>query len=109
MANKVPDFALRILKGTIDRVKLHANSNGECFGGEITEALREAAVELGAPHIEILQSRSLLVRTMESLGEAYPAEILQDYETRIALSTAIRFLNEAISRIMRQTDSDQEV
>lgn len=97
MANKVADFAPRILKRAIERVILRANSNGECFGGEITDALREAGVELGATHVEILQTRSLLVRTMESLGEAYPAEILQDYETRIALSTALRFLNEAIS------------
>lgn len=95
MAEMVPDVAQRILKRTLDRVKLRANSNGECFGGEITEALREAGVDLGAHHVEILQTRSLLVRIMESLGEAYPAELLQDYENRIPLSKALKFLNEA--------------
>ena len=48
----------------------------------------EAGVELGAHHVEILQTRNLLVFAMESLGEDYPAEILQDCEKRIPLSTA---------------------
>jgi hypothetical protein len=60
------------------------------------DALREAGVELGASHIGILQTRSLLVRSMKLLGEEYPAEILQDYDSRIPLSTVLRFLNEAI-------------
>ena len=33
MANIVPDTAPRILKRTLEKVKLRANSNGECFGG----------------------------------------------------------------------------
>ena len=53
-------------------------------------------VELGANHVEILHTRSLLVRSMEMDGEEYPAEILQDYDDRIPLSTALKFLNEAI-------------
>lgn len=96
IANIAPDEARRILERTCDRVKLRANSNGECFGGEIMDSLREAGVELGAQHVEILQTRSLLVCSMESLGEEYSAEFLQDYENRIPLSTALRFLNEAI-------------
>ena len=60
------------------------------------DSLREAGVELGANHLEILQTRTLLVRSMESLGEEYPAEFLQDYAHRIPLSTALRFLNDAI-------------
>ena len=79
-------------------VKLRANSNGECFGGEIMDSLREAGVELGAHHVEILQTRSALMRTMEALGEGYPAEFLQDYNNRIPVSTALRFLNEAIAK-----------
>ena len=96
VANIAPDEARRILERTCERVKLRANSNGECVGGDIMDSLREASVELGAHHIEILQTRSLLVHTMESLGEEYGAEILQDYDHRIPLSTALRFLNEAI-------------
>ena len=96
IANIAPAEARRILERTCDRVKLRANSNGECLGGEIMDSLREAGVELGARHIEILQTISLLVRSMELLGEAYPAEILQNYDHRIPLSTAMRFLNEAI-------------
>jgi hypothetical protein len=76
MANTVPDVAPRILERALERIKLRANSNGECFGGEIMESLREAGVDLGAHHVEILQTRTALVRTMESLGEAYPADIL---------------------------------
>jgi len=102
MTNMVPDSAPRILKRTLEKLKCRANSNGECFGGEITESLREAGVALGAHHVEILQTRRLLMRTMESLGEAYPAEILQDYEHRIQLSKALTFLSEAIDWTTRQ-------
>lgn len=98
IANIAPDEARRILEHTCERVKLRANSNGDCLGGDIMDSLREAGVELGAHHIEILQTRSLLVHSMELLGEEYPAEILQDYDHRIPLSTALRFLNEAIRR-----------
>ena len=104
MANIVPDVARRILERAGDRVKLRSNSNGECFGGDIMESLREAGVELGAHHVEILQTRNLLVRSMESLGEGYPAEILQDYEKRIPLSIALRFLNEAMNWTKGQRD-----
>ena len=58
--------------------------------------LREAGIELGASHIEILQTRSLLVHSMELLGEEYPGEVLQDYDNRIPLSTALRFLKGAM-------------
>jgi hypothetical protein len=90
-----PEEARRILERTCERVKLRANANGECFGAEIMDSLREAGVELGARHLEILQTKSLLVRSMEWLGEEYPAEILQDYDRRIPISTALRLLNEA--------------
>jgi hypothetical protein len=56
------------------------------------DSLREARVELGANHFEILQIRSLLLRSMEAAGEEYAAELLQDYDHRIAVSTALRFL-----------------
>jgi hypothetical protein len=60
------------------------------------DSLREAGVEVGANHFEILQTRSLLARSMEVTGEAFPAEILQDFEHRIPLSMALRFLKDAI-------------
>lgn len=102
IVNIAPDEARRILERTRDRVKLRMNANGECFGGEIMDSLREAGVELGANHFEILQTRSLLVRSMEAVGEEYPAEFLQDYDHRIPVSTALRFLNEAIERTKGQ-------
>jgi hypothetical protein len=64
-------------------------------------SLREAGVELGARHLEILQIRKVLVRSMESLGEEYPSEILQEYDHRIPLSMALRFLNEALESTKR--------
>ena len=102
IANIAPDEARRILVRTCDRVKLRADSNGECLDGENMDSLRQASVELGVHHIEILQTRGLLVRGMELLGEVYPAEILQDYDHRIPPSTALRFLNEAIERTKSQ-------
>jgi HD superfamily phosphodiesterase len=109
MANTVPDVAPRVFERALERIKLRANSNGECFGGEIMESLREAGVDLGAHHAEILQTRSVLVRTMESLGEAYPAETLQDYDNRIQLSKALRFLNAALEWATDQRRSGQDV
>ena len=103
IANIAPDEARRILERTCDRVKLRANANGECFGGEIMDSLREAGVEVGANHFEILQTRGLLVRSMESEGEEYPAEMLQNYDNRIPLSTALRFLNAAIEIMKHDT------
>jgi len=96
MTNMVPASSSEILKRTLDTVRIRANSNGECFGGEITDALREAGVALGVDRLEILLTRTILARTMESLGESYPAEVLQDYQNRMPVSTALRYLNEAI-------------
>jgi hypothetical protein len=68
------------------------------------DSLREAGVEIGARHFEILQIRSLLVSSMELLGEEYPTEFLQNYEYRIPLSIALRFLNQAMNRPEGQRD-----
>lgn len=106
IAKIAPDEARRILDRTCDKLKLRADSNGECLGGEIMDSLREAGMELGANHIEILQTRSLLVRSMESRGEEYAAEFLQNHEHRIPLSTALRFLNDAIERTKREGMND---
>ena len=93
-----PEEARRILVRTCDKLKLRADSNGECLGGEIMDSLREAGIDLGANHIQILQTRGLLVRSMELLSDEYPAEILQDFEQRIPVSTALRLLSAAIER-----------
>ena len=96
MTNMVPASTSELLQRTLDTVRIRANSNGECFGGEIADALREAGVALGVDRLEVLLTRTVLTRTMESLGENYPAEVLQDYENRMPVSKALRFLSEAI-------------
>ena len=48
-----------------------------------------------------------LVQTMESLGEGYPAVVLQDYENRMPVSTALRYLSEAIDWTQRLKQSDE--
>jgi hypothetical protein len=92
----VPNSARQILERSLDTVRIRANSNGECFGGEIADALREAGVALGVDRLEVLLTRTVLTRTMDSLGENYPAEVLQDYENRMPVSKALRYLSEAI-------------
>lgn len=83
MGNIVPKSALEILSRTLDAVRLRANANGECFGGEIADAMRDAGQSLGVDRLDVLLTRTVLVRTMESLGESYPSEVLQNFETRI--------------------------
>jgi hypothetical protein len=97
MGNMVPASARPILERTLDIVRIRANSNGECFGGEIMDALREAGTALGADRLEVLLTRTVLVRAMESMGETYPAEVLQNYDNRMRISEALRYLREAIA------------
>ena len=96
MANLVPTSALRVLEKTLDTIRIRANADGEVFGGQIMDAMREAGVCFGVDRLEILLVRTVLVRSMESLGENYPAEVLQNHETRMRVSDAIRYLREAI-------------
>src|SRR6266702_1124452 len=109
MGNIVPNSAPQILERTLDKVRLRANANGECFGGEIMDAMREAATSLRADRLEVLLIRTVLVQTMESLGENYPAEVLQDYENRMQVSKALRYLNEAINWTTRLKASEQRI
>jgi hypothetical protein len=97
MGNMVPASARPILERTLDLVRIRANSNGECFGGEIMDALREAGTTLGADRLEVMLTRTVLVRAMESMGEPYPAELLQNYDNRMRISDALRYLSEAIA------------
>ena len=106
MSKMVPNSAKQILERSLDTVRIRANSNGECFGGEIADALREAGLALGVDRIEVLLTRTVLTRTMESLGENYPAEVLQDYENRMPVSKALRYLNEAIVCVGKPKTSD---
>ena len=103
--NIVPTSTQQILERTLDNVRMRANSDGECFGGEITDCMREAGATLGADRLEVLLTRTLLLRTMESLGEECPAEVLQDYEHRMSVSEALKYLREAIDRTIRLKDS----
>jgi len=107
MGNIVPSSTPQILERTLDTVRLRANSNGECFGGEIMDAMREAGVALRVDRLEILLTRTVLVQTMESLGERYPAMVLQDYENRMPVSTALKYLIESINWTRCLTHSDE--
>jgi hypothetical protein len=108
MSNMVPKSAAQILERSLDTVRLRANSNGECFGGEMADALREAGVALGVDRLEVLLTRTILTRTMESLGESYPAEVLQDHQNRMPVSKAIKFLSEAIVWLEKLKTSELE-
>jgi hypothetical protein len=55
---------------------MRANADGEVFGGEIMDAMRDTGSALGVDRLELLLIRTVLVRAMESLGENYPAEVL---------------------------------
>jgi len=105
--NTVPASAQPILERTLDIVRIRANSNGECFGGEIMDALREAGAALGADRLDVSRTRTVLVRTMESMGETYPAEVLQNYENRMRISEALRYLCEAIDWTARLKNSPE--
>jgi hypothetical protein len=108
MSNLVPKSASQILEKTKDTVRCRANANGECFGGEIIDAMREAGIALGVDRLDVVLTRTILVRTMESLGENYLAEVPQDYATRMTVSRAIKYLNEAISWTAKLKDSQKE-
>lgn len=106
MANIVPASAPRILERTLDIVRLRTNSKGECFGGDITDALRVAGIVLNVDALDIRLTWAVLLRTMESLEEPYPAEVLQDYKERMPLSKALEYLTEAMNWTRRLRDSD---
>jgi hypothetical protein len=106
MGNIVPSSALQILETTLGSVRLRANSNGECFGGEIMDAMREAGVKQRVDRLEILLTWTILVQTMESLGESYPATVLQEYENRMPVSRALKYLMEAIDWTRHLKGSD---
>jgi hypothetical protein len=89
----------------MENVWTRANSDGECFGGEIMDCMREAGRTVGADRLEVLLTRTILVRRMESIGEGYPAEVLQDYERRMPVSKALKWLCEAIESTTRVEDS----
>jgi hypothetical protein len=101
----VPKSALRILEMTLDIVTMRANANGELFGEEIADAMVEAGNQVGMDRLEVLLVRTLLVRTMESLGENYPSQLLHNHETRMRVSDAIKYLREAIAVAARLANS----
>jgi hypothetical protein len=107
VGNIVPNSALLMLERTLDSVRLKANSNGECLGGDIMDSMREAGIALRADRLEILLTRTVLVQTMESLGEEYPAVVLQDYEHRMPVSKALKYLTEALDWTRRRKSTDE--
>jgi hypothetical protein len=109
VGNIVPNSTPQILERTLDTVRLRANSNGECFGGEIMDAMREAGAALRADRLEILLTRTVLLQTMQMLGEDYPAVVLQDYENRMPVSKALKYLTEAIDWTRRRKRCDESL
>jgi hypothetical protein len=107
VGNIVPNSTPLILERTLDSVRLKANSNGECFGGEIMDSMREAGIALRVDRLEIRLARTVLVQTMESLGEEYPAVVLQDYEHPMPVSRALKYLIESINWTRRLKHSDE--
>lgn len=105
----VSKSALQVLEMTLDLVKMRANADGEVFGGQIGDAMGEVGTRLGMDRLEVLLVRTVLVRTMESLGESYPAELLQNHETRVRLSDAVKYLQGAIESATRQQDKGELV
>jgi len=86
---------------------MKANADGEIFGGEIMDAMRDAGSAIGMDRLELLLIRTVVVRAMESLGESYPTEVLQNHETRMRVSDAIKYLREAIewtSRLQNRSE-----
>ena len=71
------------------------------------DAMRDAGVAIQADRLEILLTRTVLVQTMESLGESYPAVVLQDYENRMPVSRALKYLSEAIDWTRRLKHADE--
>jgi hypothetical protein len=107
MGNVIPASAPKVLEKALDIVKMRANAHGEVFGGEIADALREAGVTLSVNRLDVLLTRTVLVRAMESLGEMHPAEVVQDYEHRMPVSEALRYLSEAIEWTTRLRNSTE--
>lgn len=76
MGNLVPSSALPVLNRTLDAIRMRADADGEVFGGEIMDSMREVGSALGVDRLDLLLIRTVLVRAMESLGESYPTEVL---------------------------------
>src|ERR1700758_5549607 len=64
----------------------------------VSKPLSPPTVTCFSPGIcsNITSAAFVLVREMESLGESYPTELLQNHETRMRVSDAIKYLREAI-------------
>lgn len=107
MGNLVPSSALPVLNKTLDAIKMRANADGEVFGGEIMDSMREVGSAMGVDRLELLLIRTVLVRAMESLGENYPTDVLQNHDTRMRASDAIRYLREAIDHASRRQNASE--
>ncbi len=93
-----PALMRPILEKALLSLRDRANANGECYGGEILDCVREAGIALGVSSIEVVLTRGVLMRAMEAEGALDPAGMLQDYENRVPVSEALRYLRRAIAR-----------
>jgi hypothetical protein len=80
-----------------DGLLKRSNASGECFGGEILDCWRDASVALGAGSVELVFTRGVLVLAREAEGAQDPQGLLQDYENRIPVSEALRYLRRALA------------
>jgi hypothetical protein len=108
MVNLIPSSALPVLNKTLDAIRLRANANGEIFGGEMMDAMQETGTALGVNRLEVLVIRRVLVRAMESSGESYPTDVLQNFETRMRVSDALKYLRAAIELASQPQASSKE-
>jgi len=86
---------------------MKANADGEVFGGEIMDAMRDAGSAIGVDRLELLLIRTVVVKAMESLGESYPTDVLQNHETRMRVSDAIKYLRQAIEWTSRAQNTSE--
>ena len=103
--NAVRNSTQQLLEQTLHNVRLKSNFNGECCGGDIVDAMRDDGEALEADRLEVLVTRTHIMRAMESLGEENPAEVLEDYEHRMPASQAVNYLRAAIERTTKMKDS----
>jgi hypothetical protein len=97
----------RILEETLDELPERSNANGECYGGEILDCMREPGHGLGAGSVELMLTRGVLVRAIEAEGAPDAEGVLQDYENRMPVSEALRYLRRALTSNSTSSATDR--
>ena len=67
MGNLVPSSALPVLNRTLDAIRMRADADGEVFGGEIMDSMREVGSALGVDRLDLCfcERWSLWVRIIQ--------------------------------------------